>query len=445
MKLRIYPTKEQKLHLDDWINTSRYVYNKTLEKINKNESSINFQNLRDVVVTNNTRKTDPIYNELSIKLKELEQEYKKSKEYKSVENDLPKLNILIKKFKKECKEYIELKTKQNGLPKSKNSNVKEWELKTPKEIRASSVKRVVTGFKAGFTKLTKNQILYFKMRYKRKIDNKQSIDIPKSLISIKNGDLRINPDNLKEKIKYGRTGKKYKNLTITHDVTLCKTNNTYILNIPIDCNNENHVTSKYENYVGVDPGVRTFLTTFGNKGCKEYHHKDLLVKLNKKIDILKRKRIKPLRYCDAVTSNGNKKRGFRKKCMTRIETRKSNLTNEFHIQVINELTRENDIIFFGDINSHDIVKQGRNRKLNRDINDLKFFKFKEKLKEKVESLNKKLIFVNEAYTSKTCSCCGYIKNNLGASKVYNCDNCKIKMGRDINASKNILMKGILGK
>ena len=41
-------------------------------------------------------------------------------------------------------------------------------------------------------------------------------------------------------------------------------------------------------FCGVDPGVRTFMTTFGNDGCYEYNQSlEKLNNYNNKIDILK--------------------------------------------------------------------------------------------------------------------------------------------------------------
>ena len=57
--------------INDWINTSNYIYNKTLEKI-KNGFEVNFHKLRDLLVTNNTKKNTneyKYYDDLSIKLK----------------------------------------------------------------------------------------------------------------------------------------------------------------------------------------------------------------------------------------------------------------------------------------------------------------------------------------------------------------------------------------
>jgi len=55
LKVRIYPTKSQKAMLDKFIDTSRYVYNKTVEHI-RNDHPANFQSLRDLLVTTNTQK-----------------------------------------------------------------------------------------------------------------------------------------------------------------------------------------------------------------------------------------------------------------------------------------------------------------------------------------------------------------------------------------------------
>ncbi len=58
----------------------------------------------------------------------------------------------------------------------------------------------------------------------------------------------------------------------------------------------------------------------------------------------------------------------------------------------------------------------------------------------LEYSNKRLLFPSEEYTSKTCGNCGVLKNNLGGSKVLNCGSCGLKIDRDINGSRNILLK-----
>lgn len=54
----------------------------------------------------------------------------------------------------------------------------------------------------------------------------------------------------------------------------------------------------------------------------------------------------------------------------------------------------------------------------------------------------KLIKVNPAYTSKTCNCCGYIKENLRQKdRDWTCPNCQTHFDRDTNAAINILHLG----
>ena len=50
--------------------------------------------------------------------------------------------------------------------------------------------------------------------------------------------------------------------------------------------------------------------------------------------------------------------------------------------------------------------------------------------------------IDEWYTSKMCSKCGNIKDDLKGNKVYDCLKCKTKMDRDINGSRNIYMVAI---
>ncbi|KAJ3001699.1 UNVERIFIED_CONTAM: hypothetical protein HDU68_006710, partial [Siphonaria sp. JEL0065] len=46
----------------------------------------------------------------------------------------------------------------------------------------------------------------------------------------------------------------------------------------------------------------------------------------------------------------------------------------------------NDVIFYGDFKSHGVVKNGVNKTLNQQINDLKFFQFKQRLLYKAKCL-----------------------------------------------------------
>jgi putative transposase len=99
----------------------------------------------------------------------------------------------------------------------------------------------------------------------------------------------------------------------------------------------------------------------------------------------------------------------------------------------------------GDIKSHDIVKNKKRRYLNRNMNDLKFYKFKTRLEYKCKKNGKLVYYVNESYTTQTCSSCGTLNKTVGINEIYTCidKKCGMICGRDINAAKNISMRGIL--
>ena len=78
----------------------------------------------------------------------------------------------------------------------------------------------------------------------------------------------------------------------------------------------------------------------------------------------------------------------------------------------------------------------------RIAHKLKFYKFKQRLEYKCESTKTEYKEIDESYTSKMCSKCGYLKEDLGSSKIYNCDNCKIIIDRDINGARGILIKSL---
>ena len=76
LKIKMTLTNQQKTIIDEWINTSRYVYNKTIQLINKGHPIDHFQ-LRDKLVTENTKKNNKEYKDFITELQELTDERKR--------------------------------------------------------------------------------------------------------------------------------------------------------------------------------------------------------------------------------------------------------------------------------------------------------------------------------------------------------------------------------
>ena len=65
----------------------------------------------------------------------------------------------------------------------------------------------------------------------------------------------------------------------------------------------------------------------------------------------------------------------------------------------------------------------------------------EKLKIKCKEHDIELVIRPEYYTSKTCSRCGWLNNNLKLTdRIYKCLECDLCIDRDINASRNIMLR-----
>ena len=61
---------------------------------------------------------------------------------------------------------------------------------------------------------------------------------------------------------------------------------------------------------------------------------------------------------------------------------------------------------------------------------------------KAESAGRVVREVNPAYTSRTCSACGAVKEKLGlGERVFHCSTCGLAIDRDVNAALNIKRLG----
>ena len=108
--------------------------------------------------------------------------------------------------------------------------------------------------------------------------------------------------------------------------------------------------------------------------------------------------------------------------------------------VVNELLKTYDVVFMEDLNVQGIM---RNHHIAKAIQEVGFYRFKEILVNKALVNNKQVVLINRFYpSSKTCSCCGYKKQDLKLSdREWVCPECSTKHNRDINAAKNILLEG----
>ena len=80
-----------------------------------------------------------------------------------------------------------------------------------------------------------------------------------------------------------------------------------------------------------------------------------------------------------------------------------------------------------------------NKSTTRGILSLSHFSFRQRLIYQCKKQKNLLIITEEPYTSKTCSNCGN-EQEIGSKKTFECEKCKIKIDRDYNGARNILLR-----
>lgn len=320
--------------------------------------------------------------------------------------------------------FFELRNKY--VTSKNNSLVSEWELETPKDIRAEAINDMTKAFKTAMSNLKNNNIEKFNLQYRSK-KKESSISIPHSAIKINNGNMYIYKSYTKEGIKLSKD-KSLINMKIEHNCRLKNDNGKWFLYIPIKAKLNKKIADK--EICSLDPGTRKFQTIYSEEivikiGIK----KEQIKKLQQKIDLLQSLRSKKLIRKSHYNKRNNK-----------IQYKVKNLVDELHYQTISYLTNTFKTIFIPEFESQELLKINKSKKFRRDLLSLRHFVFKERLKAKSKLKEGCCVLVcTEEYTSKTCGRCGNIVN-IGSNEIFTCDNCFLEIDRDVNGSRNILIK-----
>lgn len=111
-------------------------------------------------------------------------------------------------------------------------------------------------------------------------------------------------------------------------------------------------------------------------------------------------------------------------------------TNYIH-QVTTEIVKTKPSkIVLEDLNIKGLMK---NKHTAKSITDSKWYEFRRQILYKAELYGIEVVLANRFYpSSKTCSCCGNYKKDLKLNdRTYVCDECGLKIDRDINAAINL--------
>ena len=293
----------------------------------------------------------------------------------------------------------------------------------PYQIKNMSVKDSYTSWMTNCKK-TKQTGKPFKLRYKSRKKPIQSCYIPKTAVSEKGIYHTISG-----KLKFSERE------WLKNDICDCRLINDHgrwYLSVP-----QKITTIPTENQGGIvalDPGVRNFLTYFsedGRFGWLGVHAFDRILNLNLKRDKLLSRL--------ALTKDKSEKCKL-KRTLNRTYHRMHDLVDELHWKCINYLVHNFSVIVFPPFEVKGMTKKGRKlrKSVVRSMLSLRFFDFKERLKQKCKECGVVYIEQNESYTSKTNSFTGELMNNLGSKEWFVYDG--IKVHRDLNGARNILIR-----
>lgn len=295
----------------------------------------------------------------------------------------------------------------------------------PYEIKDGAIKDAhIAMFNA--IKLSKKTKKWVELSYRSKKDLTQSIFLPKN--SVKKNGFYI---RLLKEMKYSEPIKQ-----IDSACRLCyKRHIGYYLLVPQKNVQIKKSKENKEEFVSIDPGIRTFATCYSPKYVLEFGNNDI-------------KRIERLHnHVDNMISNSKKvkckKRQKILKNAYKLRLKIQNLVKELHWKTSKILCKKFKNIFIPIFETQKMVNKS-SRKLNntssRNLLTMSHYLFRMRLIHQSKKYNSNVYIVNEAYTSKTCSNCGKVNDKLGSSKIFKCKECKMEMDRDVNGARGIYLR-----
>lgn len=322
-----------------------------------------------------------------------------------------------------------------------NSNI----LNLPTELREGASFEVSKNIKSAFSNLWNSNINHFEIKYKTKKSKSWTLtNFQKRSLKIINEEKRRSFTILNSYCPYVlHTFEKLPE--ITNDFSLHFDGSDYYLILPYEERIEINKT-KTQVITALDPGIRTFQTSFNNYGesfeiCKS----DSSAKLHSLALVL-----------DGLISKRSKISGRKKKernkvsiQILKIRKKMKNLQLELHNKTVNFLTKTSDIIIIPTFKVKGMSKKVKRKLQTKTVRKLMLLghsSFKEKLKTKALERGCHLLISEEHYTSKTCTYCGKINNKLGGSKIFTCkeESCLQIIDRDVNGARNILLRALRG-
>jgi putative transposase len=207
-------------------------------------------------------------------------------------------------------------------------------------------------------------------------------------------------------------------------VTICRDGDRWFASIMVETDDVKPVLQCVP-IVGVDLGVATLATLSSGEAVEgPKSHTAALKRLRRANKALARKR--------RFSANWRKQ----KSRLARLHARIANVRRDATHKLTTRLAKTFKTISIEDLN---VKGMASNRRLSRAVMDGGFFEFRRQVDYKTRLYGSRLVVANRWFpSSKTCSCCGVIKQTLALSqRIFHCDDCGFEAPRDVNAALNL--------
>jgi putative transposase len=331
--------------------------------------------------------------------------------------------FVFNRFLNERKEkYLNEKTSLNyydnakALTELKKDEEFVWLKEVNSQSLQASIRNLDIAYKNFFNK--QNKFPRFKSKYDR-----QSFKVPQNVI-VDDGKLII--PKFKEGIKLN-PHRKMEGEPLFATISKSTTDKYYV---SITCEVEHKPFEKANKSVGIDTGIKELAIL--SDGSTYENIKSLKTKL-KKLKYEQRQLSKKVK--------GSQSRNKQKRKLALVHEQITNIRKDYLHKVSTTIIRENQTICVEDLAVKNIMK---NHCLAQAMSDVSLGAFYTMLEYKANWNDRQFVKIDRFFpSSKTCSSCGWIKQDLTLSiREWACDSCGEVHDRDVNAAKNILKQGI---
>ena len=330
------------------------------------------------------------------------------------------------------KSYLDLNNEFNAIKKTQFPFVYE----VSKYATQQPFLHLHRAFQKFFRDLEQGKISYPK--FKKKKANSGSYFIGGDQVVIKDGKYLKVPNlglvKMREKLRF--EGK------IT-SVTISQKGDKFFASFNMQISKEEytrtHPKAKSNNLaLGIDLGLKSFLSLSNGLEVKAPKPLDrlerLLIRRSRQLSKKQHARTKQEALQGVKRSNNYQKASIK---LNKTHRRIANIRGDFLHKTTSCLVKNVQYFCIENLNVQGMM---RNHRLAKAISDVSFYEFKRQLEYKAKYNGREMHQVDRFYpSSKLCSHCGTLKENLTLNdRVYCCDKCGIHIGRDYNASLNLL-------